>query len=177
MKKEMKLRELYTPEECFSLKDKNVVIFGGAGKMAESFSRALLFAGCKSLTLVDLKEDRLKKLIKELTGEFPARDIYSQTCSVSDAGQVVNVGSGQEISIGDLVKTIMRITGKKAEIECDDECLRPPKSEVNRLVCDASRAREWTGWAPKFSLEDGLIETSRWIKNNMKYFKPELYNI
>lgn len=88
MKKEMKLRELYTPEECFSLKDKNVVIFGGAGKMAESFSRALLFAGCKSLTLVDLKEDRLKKLIKELTGEFPARDIYSQTCSVSDAGQV-----------------------------------------------------------------------------------------
>ncbi len=92
-------------------------------------------------------------------------------------GQVVNVGSGQEISIGDLVKTIMRITGKKAEIECNDERLRPPKSEVNRLVCDASRAREWTGWAPKFPLEDGLIETSRWIKNNLKYFKPELYNI
>lgn len=88
MKKEMKLRELYTFEECFSLKGKNVVIFGAAGKMAESFSKALLFAGCKSLTLADLNEDRLEKLVKKLTEEFASREVYSQTCNVSDVGQV-----------------------------------------------------------------------------------------
>lgn len=92
-------------------------------------------------------------------------------------GKVTNVGSGQEISIRDLVKTILRITGKKVEIECDDERLRPPSSEVNRLVCDASRAREWAGWTPKYSLEEGLVETSRWVKDNLKYFKPDLYSI
>lgn len=88
MKKELKLKELYTLDECFSLKGKNVVIFGGAGKMAVSFSKALLSAGCKSLTLVDLKKDKLEEVVKKLSEEFKKKNIYSQICDVSDIDQV-----------------------------------------------------------------------------------------
>ena len=92
-------------------------------------------------------------------------------------GQIVNVGSGKEISIGDLVKTVIRITGKEVRVVTDESRMRPENSEVNRLLCDATRVREWTGWMPEFSLEQGLVETSKWVANNLQYFKPKLYNI
>ena len=78
-------------------------------------------------------------------------------------GDVVNIGSGREISIGDLVALLVDITGGKARIVTDPERLRPPGSEVERLLCDNSRAREWAGWAPEVSLEEGLARTSAWV--------------
>ncbi|MBW3610368.1 MAG: SDR family NAD(P)-dependent oxidoreductase [Actinobacteria bacterium] len=78
-------------------------------------------------------------------------------------GDVVNIGSGREISIGDLVALLVDITGGKARIVTDPERLRPPGSEVERLLCDNSRAREWAGWAPEVSLEEGLARTSTWV--------------
>lgn len=92
-------------------------------------------------------------------------------------GKVLNVGSGQEISIADLVKTIIRITRKDVRIVTDETRLRPEKSEVNRLLCDASLAREWTGWEPKVSLEQGLAQTSEWVAQNLEYFRPNLYSV
>ncbi len=92
-------------------------------------------------------------------------------------GQVVNVGSGREISIGELVKTVIRITGKEVRVVTDELRIRPENSEVNRLLCDATRARDWTGWAPEYSLEQGLAETSKWVSQNLQYFKPQVYNI
>jgi dTDP-glucose 4,6-dehydratase len=91
-------------------------------------------------------------------------------------GQTMNVGSGREISIGDLAQTIIEVAGIEAEVISEDERLRPPESEVNRLLCDASRAREWTGWTPEKSLEEGLAETSDWVKTNLNCFKPNLYS-
>jgi len=91
-------------------------------------------------------------------------------------GHTINVGSGQEISIGDLAQTIIEVTGIEAEIICENDRLRPPKSEVNRLLCNASRAQEWAGWTPKKSLEEGLIETSHWVRKNLDCFKPNLYS-
>jgi len=92
-------------------------------------------------------------------------------------GHVVNLGSGKDISIGDLAETIMRITGLRADIVCESERLRPAQSEVNRLLCDATRAREWASWEPRHSLEDGLLETSQWIGDNLRHFKPDLYHV
>ncbi len=91
MKKELKQKELHTLDECFSLKGKNVVIFGGAGKMAVSFSKALLSAGCKSLILVDINKERLEHVVKKLAEEFAGRDVHSHTCNVSDERQVDEV--------------------------------------------------------------------------------------
>ena len=78
-------------------------------------------------------------------------------------GEVVNIGSGREISIGDLVRLLVQITGSDADLVTEEARLRPPGSEVERLLCDNTRAREWTGWVPEVSLEDGLARTSEWI--------------
>lgn len=78
-------------------------------------------------------------------------------------GEVVNIGSGREISIGDLVTLLVDITSSSVRIVTDPERLRPAGSEVERLLCDNSRAREWAGWTPQVSLKEGLARTSAWV--------------
>jgi NAD dependent epimerase/dehydratase len=92
-------------------------------------------------------------------------------------GEVVNAGSNHEISVGDTVKKIINIIGKDIRILCDDERLRPEKSEVSRLWAENKKIKELTGWEPKYSLGVGLKETIEWIKDNLKYFKTDIYNV
>lgn len=92
-------------------------------------------------------------------------------------GKTINAGSNYEISIGDTVKLIIKLMGKDVKILCDEQRLRPEKSEVNRLWADNSKIKELTAWKPEYSLEKGLIETIEWIKGNMKYFKTDIYNL
>lgn len=92
-------------------------------------------------------------------------------------GQTLNVGSNHEISIGNLAKKIINIIGKDVEIMCDEERLRPGKSEVNRLWADNIKVKQLTEWKPKYNLDKGLEETVEWIKNNMGYFKTDIYNV
>lgn len=92
-------------------------------------------------------------------------------------GQVVNVGSGAEIAIGDLVQKLIDITGSSAVIKTDQSRIRPSGSEVERLWCDNSRAREWTGWKPEVSLHSGLQRTSDWIKANLALLQTTGYAI
>lgn len=92
-------------------------------------------------------------------------------------GEVINVGSNYEITIGDTVKKIIDIIGKDVKIICDKERIRPEKSEVNRLWADNSKIKEITQWEPKYSLDKGLEETVDWIKGNIKYFKSDIYNV
>jgi NAD dependent epimerase/dehydratase len=82
-------------------------------------------------------------------------------------GEVVNIGSGREISIGDLVRTLVEVTGSAAEVVVDPSRLRPAGSEVERLLCDNTRAREWAGWEPVVPLEEGLARTSAWVRDNL----------
>lgn len=79
-------------------------------------------------------------------------------------GRVINIGSGQEISIRDLIEILFQITGRQASVVVDETRLRPGASEVNRLVCDASLARELTNWTPAVSLEVGLKHTADWVE-------------
>jgi len=97
--------------------------------------------------------------------------------SDSAIGEVVNAGSNYEISIGDTVRKIIEIIGKDVKVICDEERLRPEKSEVNRLWADNKKIKELTGWEPKYSLEQGLKETIEWIGNNLSYFKTDIYNV
>jgi NAD dependent epimerase/dehydratase len=97
-------------------------------------------------------------------------DTVSGFLAVADCdravGEAVNIGSGREISIGDLVALLISITGSEAKVVTDPERLRPAGSEVERLLCDNRRAREWAGWAPEVSLEDGLDRTSEWVRRH-----------
>jgi UDP-glucose 4-epimerase len=96
----------------------------------------------------------------------------------SVAGQVFNAGSGHEISVGDLVALIAELMDREVFVEPDDERVRPTNSEVMRLVCDASRLGQLTGWSPRTSLEDGLRETVRWFTDpiNLARYKTGIYN-
>lgn len=92
-------------------------------------------------------------------------------------GSILNIGSGREISVGDLAQMLIDISGKKARIVFDEQRSRPEKSEVNRLLCDAARLRDLTGWQPRFTLEEGLTTTSRWIGENLRTYRWKDYNI
>lgn len=92
-------------------------------------------------------------------------------------GQTINIGSGREISIGDLAQLLIRLTGIEAGIETDSARLRPPKSEVERLVCDNSKAKRLLGWTPSTTLEDGLRRTIEWFRSNLSRYKTDIYNL
>ena len=92
-------------------------------------------------------------------------------------GSVINVGTEREISIGDLAKLLMKITGKTAEIETEADRLRPAKSEVERLLADASLLKKLIGWSPETSLEKGLEITVEWLRSNLARFRPGQYSV
>lgn len=92
-------------------------------------------------------------------------------------GQVVNVGSGREIAIGDLVDLLIEISGKQAKVVTDPARVRPGGSEVERLLCDSTRAREWAGWEPQVSLEEGLRRTSDWVAANLERLTAAGYHV
>jgi len=92
-------------------------------------------------------------------------------------GKVVNIGSGSEISIGDLVLKVGEILGRALDLVRDESRLRPEKSEVNRLVADSGVARSILGWSPSVSFEEGLMATTDWIKHNLSRFKIGEYEV
>lgn len=92
-------------------------------------------------------------------------------------GHVVNVGSGREISIGDLIDLLVEISGKDAKVVSDSDRLRPAGSEVERLLCDNTRAREWAGWKPEVGLEEGLRRTAEWMEANPPAGKATKYHV
>lgn len=106
-------------------------------------------------------------------------------CLESDAsiGNTINVGSGFEITIGDTARLIATLMDVEIEIETDDQRMRPANSEVERLVCDNSKARELLGWQPRFAglegLSRGLTETIAWFSDpaNLARYKTEIYNL
>jgi NAD dependent epimerase/dehydratase len=92
-------------------------------------------------------------------------------------GQVINIGSGHEISIGGLARTILDLVGRNIDITYDSERVRPEESEVERLCADTSKARNTLGWQPRYTLEDGLIQTIEWMKKNLERYRPYLYAV
>jgi len=92
-------------------------------------------------------------------------------------GKVINIGSGHEISIGDLAKLVLRLSGSEAIIKIDSARLRPEKSEVERLLCNNAKARQLLGWAPTITLEEGLFQTIEWFRDNLNRYKTDIYNL
>ncbi|MCX8130714.1 MAG: NAD-dependent 4,6-dehydratase LegB [Clostridia bacterium] len=106
-----------------------------------------------------------------------ARGFIKMAESDESIGQVINLGTNSEISIGGLVEKIISITDARVSIECEEERRRPGKSEVNRLWSNNERAKQVLGWFPEYTLDEGLRETVEWIRNNMHYFKTGIYNV
>lgn len=90
-------------------------------------------------------------------------------------GQAFNLGTGTEISIGDLARRIIRILGRPVEVSLEAQRLRPEKSEVMRLLSDNSLAARRLGWAPEISLEQGLERTIAWVREHLDLYRVGKY--
>ena len=98
--------------------------------------------------------------------------------SIEAIGQVTNIGSGSEISIGDLAKSILELVGKKdLPIICENQRIRPDQSEVQRLYADTGKARRTLDWRTEHTLEEGLIQTIEWIRNNLERYRNGTYAV
>jgi NAD dependent epimerase/dehydratase len=94
-------------------------------------------------------------------------------------GQVFNLGTNHEISVGNLAGTIAKIMNTTVEIVSETERTRPENSEVDRLLADNTKALELLHWAPEYTLQTGLEETVAWFsrKETMNMYKANIYNI
>lgn len=92
-------------------------------------------------------------------------------------GKTFNLGSGIDISIGELVEMIGSLIGKSLNVEIVSDRLRPEKSEVKRLLSSNQFAKDKLGWEPRISLQSGLEQTVAWISDNIEIYKPDEYQI
>lgn len=97
--------------------------------------------------------------------------------SAKTIGEVINVGSGYEISIREVVEKVGRILNKNIKIKSDKKRIRPEKSEVRRLLADNTKARKLVGWRPQISIEEGLVKTIDWMKSQISKVKSGEYNL
>jgi dTDP-glucose 4,6-dehydratase len=134
--------------------------------------------GKKQIKLGALSPTRDFTYIKDTVAGFLA-----VARSDKSIGEIINIGSNYEITMGDTVKMIADLMGAKVEIVLDQQRVRPAKSEVERLWADNTKAEQLLGWAPKYGqckgLQQGLLETIEWFsqKENLQSYKSEIYNL
>ena len=90
-------------------------------------------------------------------------------------GETINLGSGREISIGDLATLILKLMNRDIPIALEGARVRPENSEVDRLCADSRKGQSILGWTPKYSLEEGLSATVEWIRENSERYRTGIY--
>lgn len=96
--------------------------------------------------------------------------------SKKSVGEVINIGTGSGVTIGELLQRILRIIGKEDMPVVEDvDRVRPDKSEVMELICGNSKAIRLLGWSPQYTLDGGLTETIEWMRENIGLYKTDKY--
>lgn len=131
-----------------------------------------LLSGKKEIKLGSITPTRDFNYVKDTANGFIALLKSDKTI-----GEEVNIATQTEISIGDLAQKLIDMINPEAKIICDNDRLRPSKSEVNRLLGCNEKIKRLTDWSPKYSLDDGLKLTVDWISSNLDRFKCDIYNI
>lgn len=131
-----------------------------------------LLSGKEEIKLGSLTPTRDFNYVKDTANGFI--EIYESSRTI---GQEINIATQQEISVGQLAEELIRQINPKARIVCDDQRLRPEKSEVNRLLGCSEKIRELTNWKPQYTFEEGLAETISFLQENLDKYKIDIYNI
>jgi dTDP-glucose 4,6-dehydratase len=92
-------------------------------------------------------------------------------------GEVINLGTGVEVTIGEVAERVLRLLDKDVSVSLDEQRLRPPESEVERLIADTTKAKSLLGWEPEVDLDEGLRRTIEWMSGALGSYKPSLYNV
>ena len=131
-----------------------------------------LLAGKSEIQLGSLTPTRDFNFVKDTAAGFIAIAESDKTI-----GEEINIATQQEISIGDLAQEIIRQINPSAKIICDEQRLRPEKSEVNRLLGANEKIKRLTNWTPKYTFEEGIKETIAWLRENLDKYKTDIYNV
>lgn len=131
-----------------------------------------LLSGKEEIKLGSLTPTRDFNYVKDTAAGFIAIAESDKTI-----GEEINIATQHEISIGDLANEIIRQINPDAKIICDEQRLRPEKSEVNRLLGSNEKIRKLTDWKPQYTFEQGIEETIKWVRDNINCYKIDLYNI
>ena len=131
-----------------------------------------MLAGKSEIKLGSLTPTRDFNYVKDTANGFVS--IYESDKTI---GEEINIATQKEISIGELAKELIRQINPKAMIVCDEQRLRPEKSEVNRLLGCNEKIMRLTEWKPQYTFEEGLAETIEFLKNNLDRYKVDLYNM
>lgn len=131
-----------------------------------------LLAGKEEIKLGALTPTRDFNYVKDTANGFIS--IYESDKTI---GEEINIATQKEISIGELAQELIRQVNPKARIVCDEQRLRPEKSEVNRLLGCNEKIKRLTDWKLQYTFEEGLEETIEFLKKNMDKYKVDLYNL
>lgn len=131
-----------------------------------------LLAGKEEIRLGSLTPTRDFNYVKDTVNGFIAIAESDKTI-----GEEINIATQDEISIGQLAQEMIDQINPNAKIICDNQRLRPEKSEVNRLLGANAKIKELTSWSPQYDLKTGLAETIDWLKNNLDKYKVDIYNV
>jgi dTDP-glucose 4,6-dehydratase len=131
-----------------------------------------LLAGKEKIELGSLTPTRDFNYVKDTANGF-----IEIANSDKTIGEEINIATQQEISIGRLAEELIKQINPNAEIACDEQRLRPEKSEVNRLLGSNEKIKRLTNWQPNYTFEKGLEETIDFFKNNLHQYKTDIYNI
>lgn len=133
-----------------------------------------LLQGCNEIKLGSLYPTRDLNYVVDICNGFISLAKCDET-----VGKTINIGSGQEISIGDIAALLVKLIKPGVRISSENIRKRPDKSEVGRLVCDNSLIQRLTGWESETSLEEGLFKTVEWFKNKeyLSRYKWHIYNV
>lgn len=131
-----------------------------------------LLAGKTEIKLGSVTPTRDFNFVKDTANGF-----YEIFCAEKTVGEEINIASQKEISIGQLAEEIICQINPAAQIVCDEERLRPEKSEVNRLLGSNEKIRQLTEWVPQYTLARGLTETIAFFRENLKGYKTDIYNL
>ncbi len=131
-----------------------------------------LLSGNEKIKLGSLTPTRDFNYVKDTANGFIA--IYESDKTI---GEEINIATQKEISIGELAEELIRQINPKAQIVCDEQRLRPEKSEVNRLLGCNEKILRLTDWKPRYTFEEGLSETIEFLKENLYKYKTDIYNL
>lgn len=131
-----------------------------------------ILSGKREIKLGNLSPTRDLTFVKDTANGF--LEIYK---SNNLFGEFINIGMNEEITIGDLVKLISELMKVDIKIISETERTRPDKSEVERLMCNNTMIITNTNWKPTYNLKKGLLETIHFLKENLNYYKPDIYNV
>lgn len=131
-----------------------------------------LLSGSKEISLGSLTPTRDFNYVKDTARGF--LEIYRSQRTI---GEEINIATQKEISIGQLAEELIRQIDPEARIICDEQRLRPEKSEVERLLGCNRKIRELTAWEPRYTFEQGIAETIEFLKHNMDKYKADIYNV